>query len=104
MHKPKYHVFVCSSVRLNGSQKGFCHAKEAVSAIGRLMECIEENELQDQVMVTHTGCFGICRKGPVAVVYPDNVWYGDLAPDDMEALVERHFLKGEPVSEKRIDL
>ncbi len=103
MHKPEYHVFLCASVRLNGTQKGFCHSKGAVRLAERLVELIDGNGLQDKVMVTHTGCFGICQKGPVMMVYPENVWYGALEEEDLEALVESHFVNGIPFGEKRID-
>jgi (2Fe-2S) ferredoxin len=106
MHKPEYHLFVCASLRPNGGQKGFCHSKEAVGLLERFMELLEEHDLQDCVMVTHTGCFGICTKGPVAVVYQqhaESVWYGGLEMDDLEPLVESHFIQGEPYAAKRID-
>ena len=44
MQKPKYHIFVCTSSRANGQQKGFCHAKEGVSIMAKFMEEIEERD------------------------------------------------------------
>lgn len=94
MVQPKYHVFVCASCRLNGTQKGFCHSKGAVSVVQKLMEEIDERELSSEVMVTATGCFGICEKGPIAVVYPEGVWYGNVTEDDVPEIVESHFEGG----------
>ena len=97
MVKPKYHVFVCTSCRINGVQKGFCHAKGSVDLVQRFMEEIDERELSGEVMVTNTGCFGICDKGPVAVVYPEATWYGNVTGDDVADIVEQHFENGEKV-------
>jgi (2Fe-2S) ferredoxin len=98
MQKPKYHVFVCSSSRINGQQKGYCFSKDSVSIVQRFMEEIEGRELSGEVMVTNTGCMGICTKGPVVVVYPEGIWYKEVTPDDVEEIVEEHFENGRPVS------
>jgi (2Fe-2S) ferredoxin len=36
------------------------------------------------------------------VVYPDAVWYGNVTPDDVEEIVERHLIAGEPVERLRL--
>jgi len=101
MNKPTKHIFVCTSSRMTGVAKGFCHTKGAIEIIQRFTEKLEEEDITD-VMVSNTGCFGICEKGPIAVVYPDNVWYGSLEADDVDEIVESHIMKGETV--KRLEL
>lgn len=103
MQKPKYHVFVCSSSRINGQQKGYCYSKDSVSIVQRFMEEIESRELSGDVMITNTGCMGICTKGPVVVVYPEGIWYKEVTPDDVEEIVEEHFENGRPVSRLEIE-
>lgn len=102
MVSPKYHVFVCASNRINGTQQGFCHKKNAVMLVQKFMQEIEERDLTSDCMVTNTGCFGICDKGPIAVVYPEGVWYGDLDEDKVEEICEKHLEGGAPVEEYRI--
>ncbi|OJU10187.1 MAG: 2Fe-2S ferredoxin [Clostridiales bacterium 43-6] len=99
MVQPKYHVFVCASCRINGTQKGFCHSKGAVNIIGRFMEEIEDRDLSSEVMVTNTGCFGICDKGPVVVIYPEATWYGNVTEKDVERIVEEHLENGNKVED-----
>jgi (2Fe-2S) ferredoxin len=48
---------------------------------------------------TKAGCLRICSAGPVAVVYPDGVWYRDLTIDNLERVIMQHLVKGEVVSE-----
>ncbi|SNS14171.1 (2Fe-2S) ferredoxin [Anaerovirgula multivorans] len=98
MHKPKYHIFVCSSSRINGEQKGFCFQKGAVEIVNNFIEEIQERELDGEVMVTNTGCFGICSKGPIVVVYPEGVWYGSVTPEDVEEIMDSHIEEGKMVS------
>jgi len=97
MQAPKKHIFVCTSSRPNGLQKGFCHTKDGVAIVAKMNEEIADRELEGQVFVTNTGCFGICEKGPIAVVYPDNVWYGGVTPDDVEEIMDQHIENGKPV-------
>jgi (2Fe-2S) ferredoxin len=97
MLKPEYHVFVCSSSRLNGQQKGYCFSKNAVDIVQTLIEEIDSRDLNDKVMVTNCGCFGICSNGPIVVVYPDGVWYKEVSADDVEEIVESHFENGKIV-------
>lgn len=102
MVQPKYHVLICTSCRINGQQKGFCYSKNAVGIVERFMEEIEDRGLSGEVVVNNTGCFGICDKGPIVVVYPEGVWYGNVSEDDVERIVEEHFEKGIPVSDLMI--
>ena len=63
MNKPERHIFVCTSSRPNGQQKGFCHTKDGVSVLGKFIEELEERGLSGEVMVSNTGCFGYASKG-----------------------------------------
>ncbi len=102
MVSPKYHIFVCTSCRINGVQKGFCFSKDSVDIVQKFMEEAGDRDLSGDVMITNTGCFGICDKGPVAVVYPEGIWYGNLTEDDVETIMEQHIENGIPVKELMI--
>lgn len=102
MIKPKYHIFVCTSSRINGTQKGYCHSNESTEIVTNFMEILEENDLSGEVMVTNTGCFGICNEGPIVVVYPEGTWYGKVSPDDVEEIVQEHLINGTVVERLEI--
>lgn len=102
MVSPKYHIFICTSCRINGVQKGFCYSKESVAIVQRFIEEVDDRGLSGDVMITNTGCFGICDKGPIAVVYPEGIWYGNLTEDDVETIIEQHMEGGKPVKELMI--
>lgn len=98
MNKPKYHIFVCTSSRATGQQKGYCHTKGGVDLVMKFMEEIEERELGGEVFVNNTGCFGICEQGPIVLIYPDNVWYKAVTLADVETIMDEHIEGGRPVA------
>ena len=101
MNKPTKHIFVCTSSRMTGVAKGFCYTKGALEIIQRFTEKLEEEDITD-VMVSNTGCFGICEKGPIVAVYPDNVWYGSVSTDDVDEIVDSHIMNGKIVEKLEI--
>ncbi len=102
MVSPKFHIFVCTSCRTNGVQKGYCHSKESVKIIEKFMEEIEDRDLSGDCMVNNTGCFGICSRGPIAVIYPEGTWYGNLTPEAVEEIMDKHIEGGEIVKKYQI--
>lgn len=102
MVQPKYHVFICTSCTITGQQRGFCYNKGSVNILQKFMEEISDRDMSGEVVVNNTGCFGICAKGPVVVVYPEGVWYGNVTEEDVERIFDEHFEGGTPVKELMI--
>jgi NADH:ubiquinone oxidoreductase subunit F (NADH-binding)/(2Fe-2S) ferredoxin/ferredoxin len=60
-------------------------------------EKIKEKELDKEIKVIKTGCFGLCESGPNMVVYPEGIFYNHVKVSDVDEIVEEHFFKGRPV-------
>lgn len=88
MDKPKVHIFVCGSARLVGENKGFCLQKGATDIIRNFAEEIQDRDLDGEIMVTSTGCLGLCSMGPVVMLYPQQIWYGKVTEDDVEEIMD----------------
>lgn len=88
MEKPKYHIFVCVSSRLTGENKGFCVQQQGKEIVQAFVEEIQDRDLDSEVMITTTGCVGICSMGPIVMVYPEQTWYGKVTVDDVEEIVD----------------
>ena len=58
---------------------------------------LERKRLDKEIKIVETGCRGFCGVGPVMLVQPEDIFYQNLKPKDVQELVEEHFLKGRPV-------
>ena len=67
------------------------NAKEIKKAFEEHLEVLE---MTDEVGLVLTGCFGLCEKGPVVVVYPDETFYTHVTINDVKDICEEHLLKG----------
>lgn len=55
---------------------------------------LKKNNLENEVKIVLTGCFGFCEKGPIVVVYPEGCMYTMVKPEDIKEIVEEHLVKG----------
>jgi (2Fe-2S) ferredoxin len=91
------HIFFCLNERKNGqaccaqhnAQENFDYCKQRVKEAGLTGP--------GQVRVNKAGCLDRCAAGPVAVVYPDAVWYTFVDTQDIDEIVESHLRNGNVV-------
>lgn len=74
-----------------------CTSADSNLIIENLRNEIKNAGLEDQAEVHLTGCFGFCAKGPIVKVFPDNVFYVQVTPDDAKEIVDTHLVKDEIV-------
>ncbi|HPZ39803.1 MAG TPA: NADH-quinone oxidoreductase subunit NuoF [Candidatus Atribacteria bacterium] len=74
-----------------------CISSGALKIKEALVRELQKNALDNEVRLIETGCVGPCNLGPLAIIYPEGVFYQKLTPEDAKEIVEEHLLKGRVV-------
>ncbi|MFO7887635.1 MAG: NADH-quinone oxidoreductase subunit NuoF [Eubacteriales bacterium] len=85
------HVLVCGGTG--------CASSNSAKIKEEFESKIKEYQLDKEVQVISTGCFGLCEEGPIVVVYPEGAFYNKMTVDKVEKIVEEHIYKGRIVKE-----
>jgi NADH:ubiquinone oxidoreductase subunit F (NADH-binding)/(2Fe-2S) ferredoxin len=84
------HVLVCAGTG--------CTSSNSLEVREGLRNELTRLNLNKEVKVVETGCFGFCNLGPIVVVYPEGTFYCQVKPEDVKEIAEEHLLKGRIVS------
>ena len=82
------HILVCHGTG--------CTSSKSTQIIENFRKIIEEKNIEN-VRVIQTGCFGLCAKGPIVIIRPEDVFYAMVTPNDCEEIIEKHIQNGEIV-------
>ena len=73
-----------------------CTSSKSDKILEKFREIVQEKELLN-VNIIQTGCFGLCAKGPIVIIKPENVFYAKVNVEDCEEIIQKHIIDGEIV-------
>ena len=82
------HILVCHGTG--------CTSSKSPQIIDNFRKILGENNITN-VRVIQTGCFGLCAKGPIAIIRPEDTFYAHVKPEDCEEIIKTHIIEGNTV-------
>ncbi|HIT00779.1 MAG TPA: NADH-quinone oxidoreductase subunit NuoF [Candidatus Faecaligallichristensenella faecipullorum] len=80
------HVLICGGTG--------CTSSGSAQLLARFEKLLADNQLEKEIKLVHTGCFGLCEAGPVVIVYPEGAFYSRVKVEDVDEIVNEHLIKG----------
>ena len=96
------HLFVCCNQREPGHARGCCDPEGNQALKDALKKEMKQRGLGATVRVNEAGCLDQCEFGPTLVIYPQQIWYGNVKPSDVPRIVDETLVAGRIIPELKI--
>ncbi len=89
--KYRKHILICGGTG--------CTSSGSMKIADELEKVLKEKGIDNEIFVVRTGCFGLCERGPIMIVYPEGSFYTHITMEMVSRIVDEHLIGGKPIKE-----
>jgi len=102
MAKFTHHIFICCNRRSDDHPRGCCDLGGSEALRNLFKAEVKKRGLGPLIRANKAGCLDQCELGPTVVIYPQEIWYGNVQPTDVPRIIDETIIGGKILDDLRI--
>jgi (2Fe-2S) ferredoxin len=99
--KYQKHVFICTNDK--DAPKKCCGSSHGMELVDAFKTRLKELGVASDIRAQRAGCLDVCGQGPAIVVYPEGIFYGNVALADVDEIIDKHLMNNQVVERLQLN-